>query len=486
MIDKDIRKKLEEKEEITAQELIKYFNYLPAPIEKGLFKKFRQRRAEKTHVETQQYLLDNFDTIMATSSTIQMSKFLTYLPSLSHREDIFKKLSQNNSRLIELFNSQYGDEVSQALYIALSNSREAHIFFEQGFSEFYANTNRYQFDIRNYLVTKPVSDEIEPLIFKGMLESINSGCIRKEDVQFFLKEYLHHVSTQEHVSWDFTGSSVSGVSDITKQQVQEDFSPEVALYLIQNTDQPIFVRQLLRNFGIDSPEIVTYLDTHLDEIVDEISQHSRYSSSIKTIVQKLMDHEGTKPSEIEYASKGGFGRVFKIGDKVLKYGKKAFTAELPYNSELFLQPYFRSSLDGSDFLEVYEQVDVGGNREEMYQLYKGLRDQGLIWTDIKPNNVGHLRKPNAVNFEGTDSMSFKDFGFQEDKKIPVAQPGNVVLIDLDFVFLEGTEFEVPEDRTAMDNFYEFSARYKREKEAEQAKTQTQVQSKKKNNDLDRD
>ena len=135
-----------------------------------------------------------------------------------------------------------------------------------------------------------------------------------------------------------------------------------------------------------------------------------------------------------------------------------------------------------DFLEVYEQVDVGGTSEDMYQLYKGLRDQGLIWTDIKHNNFGRLRKPNTVNFEGANSISYRDFGFKEDRKIPVAQPGDVVLLDLDFVFLEGTEFEVPQDRTAMDNFYEFSARYKKEKEAEQS--QTQVQTKKKNYDLD--
>ena len=49
MIDKEIKRKIEANEEISAEELIKYFKHLPAPIEKGLFKKLRQRRAEKTH-----------------------------------------------------------------------------------------------------------------------------------------------------------------------------------------------------------------------------------------------------------------------------------------------------------------------------------------------------------------------------------------------------------------------------------------------------
>ncbi len=470
MIDKDIRKKIEGKEEISAQELIKYFNYLPAPIEKGLFKKFRQRRAEKTHVETQQYLLDNFDTIMAASSTIQMKDFLMYLPGLSHREELFKKLSENNSRLVELFNSQYGDEVAQALHVALSNSREGHVFFQNGFSEFYANTNQYQFNIKDYLLFTPLSDDIKPLIFQGMIDSINNRNIRQEDIPFFLTQYLHHESLADHGFWDITGSSISRVSEETKQRIQNNISPEAALYLVQSTDQPLYVSQLLKNYGLYTPEIEDYLDTHLDEIVSEVSEHSRDSLTLKMITQELMEHEGVKPSEIEYASKGGFGRVFKIGDKVLKYGRKAHNAELPYNSELFLQPLLRQTLNGSDFVEIYEQVDVGGSREDMYQLYKALREQGLIWTDIKPGNFGRLRKENKIHFDGIDSVHHRAVGFREDREIPIAQPGDFVLIDLDFVFLEGTEYEIPQEGTARDNFYEFSARYKREKAAEQNPT----------------
>ena len=480
MIDKEIKRKIESKEEVSAEELIKYFNRSPATIEKGLFKKLRQKRATKAHEETQQYLLDNFGNVMDSISVIQMRNFLNFLPGLSHGADLFRKLSENNTRLVELFNLQYGDEVAQSLHLALTNSREAHAFFEKGFPEFYTNTNQYQFNIKDYLLASPLSDQIKPLLFQGMLDSINDRTVRKDDIPFFLSQYLHHEATGSRAVWDRTGSSISSVSEETKQKIQKNISPETALYLVESTDQPLFVRQLLRNFGLDTPEIESYLDTHLDEIITEISEYSRDSLTIKMITQELMENEGINPSEIEYASKGGFGRVFKIGDKILKYGRKAHNAELPYNSELFLQPLLRTSLNGNDFIEVYEEVDVGGSREDMYQLYKALREQGLIWTDIKPENFGRLKKENKIHFDGIDSVNHRAVGFKEDREIPVAQPGDFVLIDLDFVFLEGTDLVVPQEGTAMTNFYEFSARYKREKAAEQ----NQSQNKNKNHDLD--
>lgn len=480
MIDKEIRRKIETNEEVSAEELIKYFKHLPAPIEKGLFKKLRQRRAEKTHEETQQYLLENFDTVMSSSSTIQMIDFLNYLPWLCHREELFEKLSHNTSKLVELFNSKYGDEVAQSLQSALTNSREAHVFFEKGFADLYTNTNQHQFNIRDFLVSKPLSKGIKPLILNGMLDVINSGKIRQEDIPFFLSEYLHHEALGSRGVWDLTLTTISSVSEETKEKIQKNISPEAALYLVQSTDKPLSVRQLLRNFGLETPEIISYLDTHLDEIVDEISEHSHSAPVVKDKIQELLEEGALNPSEIEYASKGGFGRVFKIGDKVLKFGRTPHTEKLPRNSELFLQPYLRQSLNGCDFIEVYDQVDLHVGREDMYQLFKALRDQGLVWTDVKHSNVGRLLKPNSPHFKETGSDDFSTVGFVEDTDIPISQPGNIVLLDLDFIFPENAPYDVPEEHTAKYTFYEFDSRYKSEKAAEQNQSQT----KKKTHDLD--
>ena len=35
----------------------------------------------------------------------------------------------------------------------------------------------------------------------------------------------------------------------------------------------------------------------------------------------------------------------------------------------------------------------------MYGVYKDLRDDGLVWTDIKMSNIGRLKKDNRINYK---------------------------------------------------------------------------------------
>lgn len=102
MIDREIKRKIEQKEEISSVELIRYFNQMPAPIEKGLFKKARQKRKEKTHNETRQFLLDNFDDVLEAISSHQLSKFFMGFNCISHKKELFEKMSENTLRIAEL------------------------------------------------------------------------------------------------------------------------------------------------------------------------------------------------------------------------------------------------------------------------------------------------------------------------------------------------------------------------------------------------
>ena len=359
-------------------------------------------------------------------------------------------------------------DLSTMFRSVLSGEYDAHVFFEKNFKELYVNTNSQQFSVHEFFVMYPLSEKVRPIILQNLCDLASEQSIRKEDIPLFLYEYIRSATANDRVFWNEIKTPDSKIPENTKEKIQEIISPETALFLIQSTDQPMYVHKLLQSIGLDTPEIREHLDTRLDDIVNEISNNSRDSLTVKMIIQELMEEEKIKPSDIEFSAKGGFGRVFKIGDKVLKYGREAHNAELPYNSELFLQPLVRQSLNGADFLEVYEQVDVGGSREDMYQLFKALLDQGLLWTDIKPGNMGRLRRENTIHFEGIDSVSHRAVGFREDKEIPIAQPGDFVLIDLDFVFLAGTEYEVPLERRAQENFEEFKARYIREKKIEHA------------------
>ncbi len=481
MIDKEIKRKIENREEISTLELIPYFKQSPAPpIEKGVFKKIRQRRNEKIHAGTQRYLLDNFSVIM---DKINFCVFCEEFSSFSPKDEIFSKLSENKAMLIERLRGSSGDyincyhlDIVLAYFAPLS-------FWENDFADIYTSTSEVDFPIQSFLVMAD-NQPAKGYILKELCKIASAQKIRSEDIPLFLKEYIRNETSNDKVSWNpSTKLPFSTIPEKTQERIQTTISPETALFMIQTTEKPLYVHSLLKSVGLSSPEIRSSLNERFDDIVREISSYSQDSLSIELILKELMEAEHVAPSDIEYIGKGAFTSVFKIGDKVLKCGRNGpQNKELPYNSQYFLQPLLRHEFWDSGFLEVYEHVDVGGSVDEMYELFKGLMDQGLIWTDIKSNNVGRLKKENTLHFEGIDTVHHRSVGFREDKEIPIAKPGDIVLIDLDFVFPRGEKYTVP--HSSANIFNEFMDRYEREKRAERARDLNQKSSAKKYDNFD--
>lgn len=143
---------------------------------------------------------------------------------------------------------------------------------------------------------------------------------------------------------------------------------------------------------------------------------------------------------------GVFSNVLIIKDKVIKSGKKV-TKNIPYHKRL-LQPIIRqviTSINDNnvalDFIEVYERtLPFEENDVSCYDVFKEMLDDGILWSDPKDDNLGILIKPNTAfreKIEDYDKPFFIDdevvniFG---DRKKEVLKKGEVVVIDLDFVY----------------------------------------------------
>lgn len=62
------------------------------------------------------------------------------------------------------------------------------------------------------------------------------------------------------------------------------------------------------------------------------------------------------------------------------------------------------------YIEVVEKVDTSNKditEEDMYNLYKNVRDLGLMWNDVAIRNVGRLLKDNSIHWQGNLSPSDK-------------------------------------------------------------------------------
>ena len=123
---------------------------------------------------------------------------------------------------------------------------------------------------------------------------------------------------------------------------------------------------------------------------------------IEQIINELLKHEGKQKEDIIKIAEGGYSSVYKIGSKIIKIGEEPQTYKLPKDSKRFLRPLIRRKIETKGKMiniEITEAVDTEGiTDEDVYKIYKELREEGIIWTDAKKENLGKLRYDNVPHF----------------------------------------------------------------------------------------
>lgn len=145
---------------------------------------------------------------------------------------------------------------------------------------------------------------------------------------------------------------------------------------------------------------------------------------------------------------GEFSFVYKIGDKILKVGSPRGEFKMP-NHRRILQPLarkaFRNRLGKTmACVEISEEVDTNIEQkdpEELYKLWKELRDEGVIWTDVTWENVGRLKKKNIPSLNGEEMyVEPEAAGFKNKYKGKPLEKGELVILDTDFIFEENSPY----------------------------------------------
>lgn len=167
---------------------------------------------------------------------------------------------------------------------------------------------------------------------------------------------------------------------------------------------------------------------------------------LEQLFQEILDHEQKDWIDIDYIDSGGYSHVYKIGSKILKVGKERESYEIPYDKRI-LQPLIRVNLSdlsstNKGTIEVCEKVErnIEIDEEELYDLYKELRDRGIIWTDVKKKNVGRLLKENKRHWNKQLGNPKKAVGYMEDEEFNLEEDhlkkGEIVILDTDFIYYE--------------------------------------------------
>lgn len=101
------------------------------------------------------------------------------------------------------------------------------------------------------------------------------------------------------------------------------------------------------------------------------------------------------------------------------------------------------------------------SKEELYQLYKNLRNLDLKWTDIKEANVGRLKKKNIIHWQENLNPTEEVLGLGAKRGTVILEEGELVILDADFIYDENDpNINYANNKPLYD---EFEERYQSEK-----------------------
>ena len=162
------------------------------------------------------------------------------------------------------------------------------------------------------------------------------------------------------------------------------------------------------------------------------------------LLKSTAREENTTLLDIRYIGYGAYSEVFRIKSKIIKVGYKRECPNIPENNRILI-PYFKGNI-GSDFIEINDYISNIGKitTEDVYSVYKDIRDEGLIWLDPGKDNIAkvsdeilykiNLRKNNLTN-KGI---------IKNNNHIP--EQKNILLIDLDHIIFENDEEKIEKIR----------------------------------------
>lgn len=194
--------------------------------------------------------------------------------------------------------------------------------------------------------------------------------------------------------------------------------------------------------------------------------------ALTMIVDEVAKNENVDISDLEHVTKGTLTDIYKLGNKVIKFGENRLTYKIPYHRRI-LQPLIRRKVlhrSKNLYIEIseYIQPDNTITDEDAYLIYKELRDDGIIWIDAKKENIGRLEKENIVHFNEPLHVRNETIGYisetiNQDKPL---NNGELVIIDTDLLFREKDFDEGLLDSSINTIFYKIcEKRYQEEKKS---------------------
>ena len=253
-------------------------------------------------------------------------------------------------------------------------------------------------------------------------------------------------------------------------------------YFVNNSIALLDLKELFIEFNIPGVDkINNILDNNRERLVldlvypktgltiDILKQEKIYDT-VRLLVEDLVSRENIYFHNIKHIATGGYSNVLQVGSKILKLGKKRKNFCIK-NNKRFLAGFREEieSLYSADVILTYEITEVVDTKHNgninLYEIYKELRDEGLIWTDCYKDNVGILLKDNKVYYKDIDYIDKNATGYTSENK-EILKKGDAVILDNDYIFtieefqrLFNNNKSLEENINSVPSIAEFELRY---------------------------
>ena len=368
--------------------------------------------------DTANYILENFGSLLKNMS---ISNFLKFFNDISKRKDylqrlVLKKFNIYMEDFINLINQCNKNQIKRIDYY-ITNLEDAEILFSGKFEQFYNNVDKNKLDFENiFAYNYRIKSKMRNEYMEVLNNAFQNGNLSPSVVYWYIRELIS-----------------DGIDNKILHQYMGD--------LIQLTDSPIKTLTLLSNCKIDLTGMEKIINTKIDSVVKEMlgfnrpnlevnkymgQERKEIEETTKIFLQDVLKNENCNICDIKWKGEGSYNTVYSIGSKIIKVGNKPGVYKIPRNSKRFLKHLVRffderkciekmSSISIAELCDISQEV----SKEELYQIYKDVRKDGMIWSDAKPENVGRLLRDNKVYFDGIDEVFYKNLGFQEDNEVEV-------------------------------------------------------------------
>lgn len=227
-------------------------------------------------------------------------------------------------------------------------------------------------------------------------------------------------------------------------------------HIIINSNFPLVELKNLVNKNSEAyKQIMLKIEKNKEEFIIQTINYSinkylrtkKFNESMLKLIQEIIFiileevalNENEDISNLELIVRGDFSFVYAIKNKVIKIGSNRATPKFP-NNPYIIKPLLRKAIpinDNNDivFIEVCERIKTDCcTDEDVYNLYKSLREIGLIWLDPKKSNISKLIKDNKIYWH--NKLKPTDSSLMLDKYIGGTElkAGDPIICDSDSIY----------------------------------------------------